>query len=74
MNIPISGTNSLITLPASAPLTLCGMKKKHKETFVTFNDIFNRNRNLAQGREKNPQNPVIGKFHNMGNTEMLMEL
>lgn len=32
MNIPISGTNSLITFPASAPFTLYGMKKTTKKT------------------------------------------
>lgn len=31
MNIPMSGTNSLITLPASAPFTLYGIKKIKKE-------------------------------------------
>lgn len=61
MNIPMSGTNSLITLPASAPFTLYGMKKKNnkkkeqKKTFVTSKDIFNWNRKLAQGKEKPPK-------------------
>lgn len=32
MNIPISGTNSLITFPASAPFTLYGMKETTKKT------------------------------------------
>lgn len=57
MNIPMSGTNSLITLPASAPFTLYEMKKKkkNKKTFVTCKNVFNWNRKLAQGKEKPPK-------------------
>lgn len=77
MNIPISGTNSLITFPASAPFTLYGMKrnnKKKQRNICYFQRHFQLEQKVSSRQRKIPNPPVIRYLFNKRNMKMIKGL